>query len=79
MLSQHIPKILHVVMANRLPRRLGIYNVMWMLEDGLDVTKLAEHPLQLILDLTRSVSEPSRVKIDFLKQTCLVVGLIRVY
>ena len=40
---------------------------------GLNPPKLTKHPLQQISHLAVSVSEPSRVKVDPLKRTCLTV------
>jgi len=79
LLSQHITKILHVALANLLPGCLRICNVMWMLGGSLDVTKLVQHPLQLISDPRRYVSEPSRVKTDSLERTCPTMDLIWVH
>jgi len=48
-------------------------NYTWMSADGLDKTKLVKHPLQHMSHHTSLVSEPSRVKIDPLKQTYLTM------
>lgn len=47
--------------------------------DGLDITKLAQHPPPHISDVLRSLFEPSKVKTNLHKQTCLALALIHVH